>query len=147
MQTGLISVNGFKIYIRSTLFWIIFAMCFAVMFAMLCAAVIGLAYGLVMAIFGIAVLVFRADFIISGIAPAVMLFGGLTAVFLSIFSGLLAVKIGYAVSRFFIRTRNYCDRLRDLSQQAQHDYIDSDCANATYDNPPETVSDENEELQ
>lgn len=122
-------------------------MCFAVMFAMLCAAVIGLAYGLVMAIFGIAVLVFRADFIISGIAPAVMLFGGLTAVFLSIFSGLLAVKIGYAVSRFFIRTRNYCDRLRDLSQQAQHDYIDSDCANAAYDNPTETVSDENEELQ
>lgn len=140
MQTGLISVNNFKIFMRCALFAIVFVMCFAVMFVMLCAAVLGLACGIVMAVFGVAVLVFGADYIISGIAPTVMLFGGLTAFFFSVVIVLLAVKIGYAVSRFFIRTRNYCERICELSEQEQFNYTECDSGSLA-----ETVSDKNED--
>lgn len=146
MQTGLISVNNIKIFLRRALFVIIFVLCFAVMFVMLCMAVMGLAFGVVMSIFGIAVLAFEADFIISGIAPTVMLFGGLTAVFFSLFTGLLAVKIGFAVSHFYIRTRNFCERLRELSEQTQYNYIENDSDNSSGDVQYETISDKNEEL-
>ncbi len=116
-----------KIFFRFAWFWTVFAVCFALMFAMLFAAVLGAAFGVIMAIFGTGVLLFRADFIISGIAPEIMLFGGLTMVFLSLFFGMAAVKIGFLVSRFFLWTRHHCDimRERELSEEEFGD-IDAD---------------------
>lgn len=85
-----------------------------------------------MAIFGTAILIFRADFIISGIAPEIMLFGGLTAAFFSGFIGLLAVKIGFIVSHFFLSTRRYCEKIREKEE----DY------SSEPDKSPETQSSE-----
>lgn len=111
-----------KIFFRFAGFWIVFAVCFIVMFVMLFAAVIGVTFGVIMAIFGTAVLLFRADFIISGIAPETMLFGGLTAVFLSLFFGMAAVKIGFMASRFFLSTRRHCEKMRERELSAQEEF-------------------------
>lgn len=122
------SLNGIVKFIKSTeckvtlryaCFWTAFAVCFAVMFAILFVAVIGVTFGVIMTTFGTAVLLFHADFIISGIAPEIMLFGGLTAVFVSGFLGMLAVKLGYIVSRFFLRTRRSCEKLREREQYSE----------------------------
>lgn len=122
------SLNGIVKFIKSTeckvtlryaCFWTAFAVCFAVMFAILFVAVIGVTFGVIMTTFGTAVLLFHADFIISGIAPEIMLFGGLTAVFVSGFLGMLAVKLGYIVSRFFLRTRRSCEKLREREEDSE----------------------------
>lgn len=102
-----------KVFLYYTGFWIIFAAVFAAMFAMLVAAVMGVPFGVMLSIFGVAVLVFRADFVISELSPHLMLFGGLTGAFFAAFLGLLAVKLGYAVSRLFLRIKRRCDRLRE----------------------------------
>lgn len=96
------------------------------MFAMLSAAVLGLTFGVIMAIFGTAILVFRADFIISGIAPEIMLFGGLTAVFFSGFIGLAAIKLGFMVSRFFLTTRRHCEILSIQTDDEEYEEISDD---------------------
>lgn len=125
-----------------------FALCFAIMFAMLCAAVLGLTFGVIMAIFGTAILVFRADFIISGIAPEIMLFGGLTAVFFSGFIGLVAVKLGFMVSRFFLSTRRYCEKIREqeeLNELEEYEEIPVDDLPLDYtltDNESKNIPDE-----
>ncbi len=119
----LLKSTELKIFLHFACFWIVFAVCFALMFAMLFAAVIGVTFGVIMAIFGTAVLLFRADFVISGIAPEIMLFGGMTVVFLAFFLGMLAVKIGFVVSRYFLRTRRHCDNLRER-ERAESDFPD-----------------------
>lgn len=112
----LIKSTECKVTLRYFCFCTVFALCFAVMFAILLVAVIGVTFGVIMTTFGTAVLLFHADFIISGIAPEIMLFGGLTAVFVSGFLGMLAVKLGYIVSRFFLRTRRSCEKLREREE-------------------------------
>lgn len=102
-----------KVFLYYAGFWIIFTAAFAVMFTMLTAAVMGVPFGVMLSIFGVAVLVFHADFVISELSPQLMLFGGLAGAFFAAFLGLLAVKLGYAVSRLFIRIKRRCDRLRE----------------------------------
>lgn len=102
-----------KVFLYYMGFWIMFAAAFAAMFAMLAAAVMGVPFGVMLSIFGVAVLAFRADFVISELSPQLMLFGGLAGAFFAAFLGLLAVKLGYAVSRLFLRIKRRCDRLRE----------------------------------
>lgn len=102
-----------KVFLYYTGFWIVFAAAFAAMFVMLAAAVMGIPFGLMMSVLGVAVLVFRADFVISELSPELMLFAGLAGAFFTAFLGLLAIKIGYAVSRLFLRVKRRCDRLRE----------------------------------
>ena len=102
-----------KVFLYYTGFWTLFAVMFAAMFAMLTAAVMGVPFGLMMSVLGVAVLVFRADFVISELSPELMLFAGLTAAFFAAFLGLLAIKLGYAASRLFLRIKRRCDRLRN----------------------------------
>ncbi len=125
---NLLKSTDCKIFFRFAWFWIVFAVCFALMFVMLFAAVIGATFGVIMAIFGTGVLLFRADFIISGIAPEIMLFGGLTMVFLSLFLGMAAVKIGFMVSRFFLWTRRHCDKMRERELSEEEEFGDTDAA-------------------
>lgn len=132
-----------KIFFHFAWFWTVFAVCFALMFAMLFAAVIGATFGVIMAIFGTGVLLFRADFIISGIAPEIMLFGGLTAAFLSLFSGMAAVKIGFLVSRFFLRTRLHCDKMRERELSAMEELADIE-APEPRDDLPEQIPEPSE---
>ncbi len=135
-----------KIFFHFLCFRIVFVLCFAVMFAMLFAAVIGVTFGVIMAIFGTAVLLFRADFIISGVAPEIMLFGGMTAVFLSLFLGMFAVKLGFIVSRYYLRTRRHCEHLREREREEREEYEYSDEPDELVDsNKPETDSDLPEE--
>lgn len=105
-------MTGFKVILRYTVFWIEFAITVAVMLALLTAAVIGIPAGTMMAVFGIAVLMFKADFVITELAPQVMLFGGLSAGFFAAALGLIAVKLGFFISRHFVRVRRRCDKLR-----------------------------------
>lgn len=102
-----------KVFLYYTGFWAVFAAAFVTMFAMLAAAVMGVPFGLMMSVMGVAVLVFRADFVISEMSPQLMLFAGLAGAFFTAFLGLLAVKTGFAVSRLFLRIKRRCDRLRD----------------------------------
>ena len=103
----------FKIFFKYTLFWILFAVCFAVMFVFLAAAVMGITAGVMLAVLGTAIIMFKASFIISELAPELMLFGGLCGAFFTAFLGTSAIKIGFLVSRLFIRVKRQCDKLRE----------------------------------
>lgn len=105
-------MTAFKVFLRYTAFWIAFAVTTAAMLIMLTAAVIGVPSGVMMAVFGVAILMFKADFVITELAPQVMLFGGLSAGFFSASLGLIAVKLGFFISRGFVRVRRQCDKLR-----------------------------------
>lgn len=102
-----------KVFLYYTGFWTVFAAAFAAMFVMLAAAVTGIPFGLMMSVLGVAVLAFRADFVITELAPQLMLFAGLAGACFTAFLGLLAVKLGYMTSRLFLRVKRRCDRLRE----------------------------------
>ena len=91
-----------------------FVLVFAVMFLLLTVAVIGAPAGLMLGFFGTAILLFKADFVITELAPQLMLTGGLAAAFASLFCGLLAIKAGFMISRAFISVRRFCDKLREI---------------------------------
>lgn len=101
-----------KVFALYAAFWILFAIAFAVMFAMLFACAMGIPSGIMLAVLGGVTLFFKTDFVITALAPQVMLFGGLAGAFLAAFSGLTAVKIGTGISRFFVKIRRKCDKLR-----------------------------------
>lgn len=105
-------MNRLKIFIKYAIFFPVFVICFAVMFVFLLAAVMGITAGALLAVLGVAMVMFKADFVITELAPEVMLFGGLAGMFFTAFLGLLAVKLGYMVSRLFVKTRRQCERLR-----------------------------------
>lgn len=94
-------------------FWLGFAVVFAVMFALLFAAAAGIPFGVMLAIFGTAASIFKEDLIITELAPRFMLFGGLALIFVSAAFGLVAVKLGFFISRRFLWVKRRCDRLRD----------------------------------
>lgn len=106
-------MTRFKIFLRYTAFWIFFAVCFVVMFVFLMAAVMGVTAGVMLSVLGIAVIMFKADFIITQLAPEIMLFGGLCGAFFTAFLGLSAIKIGFCISRSFIKVKRKCDKLRE----------------------------------
>ncbi len=103
----------FKIFLRYTAFWTFFAICFAVMFVFLVAAVMGITSGVMLAVLGTAIIMFKASFIITELAPELMLFGGLCGAFFTAFLGLTAIKIGFGVSRIFFKVKRRCDKLRE----------------------------------
>lgn len=103
----------FKIFLRYTAFWLFFAVCFAIMFVFLAAAVMGITTGVMLAVLGIAIIMFKASFIISRLAPELMLFGGLCGAFFTAFLGVCAIKIGFGVSKLFIKVKRRCDKLRE----------------------------------
>lgn len=101
------------IALRYAGFFLIFIVSFAVMFVFLVSAVTGITAGIMLAVLGIAMIMFKADFIITALAPEIMLFGGLAGAFFTAFLGLLAVKIGYCVSKLFVKIGQKCERLKD----------------------------------
>ena len=103
----------FKIFLRYTAFWTFFGICFAVMFVFLTAAIMGVTSGVMLAVLGTAIIMFKAGFIISGLAPELMLFGGLCGACFTAFLGMTAIKLGFIVSRVFLMTKRKCDKLRD----------------------------------
>ncbi len=103
----------FKVFLNYTGYWLVFALCFAVMFCLLVIAAVGIPFGVMLTIFGIASLIFKENLIITELAPPFMLFGGLSLICFSAACGLVAVKLGFSVSRRFLRVKRRCDRLRD----------------------------------
>ena len=91
---------------------ILFVITFAVMLLFLTMAAVGIPMGIIFGVFGVAIELFKADFIITELAPELMIFGGLTAACGTAFCGLLAVKAGFMVSRLFLKIKKRCDRLR-----------------------------------
>ena len=94
-------------------FWIAFAVVFAVMFALFLTAAAGIPFGVMLVIFGTAASIFNEDLIITELAPRFMLFGGLAMIFLAAACGLIAVKLGFFISRRFVRVKRRCDKLRN----------------------------------
>lgn len=90
----------------------LFIVTFAVMLLFLTMAAVGIPMGIIFGVFGVAIELFKADFIITELAPELMIFGGLTAACGTAFCGLLAVKAGFMVSRLFLKVKKHCDRLR-----------------------------------
>ena len=105
-------MERFKAALLWTGFAVVFAIVFALMFLLLSAAVIGVPVGLMLGFFGAVTVLFKADFVITGIAPEILAFGGVSAAAASAFLGLLAVKAGFAAGRLFLKTKKRCDRLR-----------------------------------
>lgn len=105
-------MNRYKVWGIYSAYAVVFAVVFAVMLAVLSAAVLCLPAGLLFAVLGAAMLVFDVSFVITELSPLLMLFGGLFAACASVLAALLAVKVGFAVSRLFAAVRRRCDRLR-----------------------------------
>lgn len=105
-------MNRVKVWAIYTGFAALFAVTFAVMLVLLVVAVVGVPSGVMLGIFGIAIRLFSADFIITELSPQLMIFGGAAAAFGSVFCGLLGVKAGFMVSRVFLAAKRRCDRLR-----------------------------------
>lgn len=102
-----------KVFLYYTGYWFLFAVVFAVMFVLLAAAAVGVPFGIMLVIFGAAGSVLKEDVIVTRLAPPVLLFGGLALAFLTAACGLIAVKLGFFVSRRFLVVKRRCDRLRD----------------------------------
>lgn len=109
---GGVVVARVKVWCLYTLYALLFAAVFAVMLAMLTAAVVGIPAGLLLGVFGVAVTLFEADFIVTELSPTLMIFGGLSGAFLAAFLGLVAVKAGFMICRLFKTVKRRCDRLR-----------------------------------
>ena len=103
----------FRVFLIYCGFWIAFAVVFAVMFALFLTAAAGIPFGVMLVIFGTAASIFNEDLIITELAPRFMLFGGLAMIFLAAACGLIAVKLGFFISRRFVRVKRRCDKLRN----------------------------------
>jgi hypothetical protein len=105
-------VNRLKVWLFYGSYAVLFAAVFAIMLVMLVTAAVGVPSGIMISVFGVAILVFKADFIITELAPQLMIFGGISAACASAFCGLLAAKAGMAAAALFVRVRRHCDKLR-----------------------------------
>lgn len=102
-----------KVFLYYTGYWLLFSVVFAVMFVLLAVAAAGIPFGVMLVIYGAAGLIVKEDVIITRLAPPVLLFGGLALVFAAAACGLVAVKLGFFVSRRFLVVKRRCDRLRE----------------------------------
>lgn len=102
---------SFRVLVMKTGFAVLFLIVFAVMLALLCAAAFGIPAGIMVSIFGFAVKLFRAQFIVTSLSAETMLFGGLAAAFGAAFCGIAAVELGYLISGVYLRVRRKCDIL------------------------------------
>lgn len=104
-------MTSFRVLAMKTGFAVLFLIVFAVMLALLCAAAFGIPAGILVSIFGFAVKLFRAQFIVTSLSAETMLFGGLAAAFVAAFCGIAAVELGYLISGVYLRVRRKCDIL------------------------------------
>lgn len=104
-------MTSFRVLVMKTGFAVLFLIVFAVMLALLCAAAFGIPAGIMVSIFGFAVKLFRAQFIVTSLSAETMLFGGLAAAFGAAFCGIAAVELGYLISGVYLRVRRKCDIL------------------------------------
>ena len=104
-------MTSFRVLVMKTGFAVLFLIVFAVMLALLCAAAFGIPAGILVSIFGFAVKLFRAQFIVTSLSAETMLFGGLAAAFGSAFCGIAAVELGYLISGVYLRVCRKCDIL------------------------------------
>ncbi|MGN0649578.1 MAG: hypothetical protein ACI4KM_04005 [Oscillospiraceae bacterium] len=101
-----------KVFAMYTGFALLFAVVFALMFALLSVAAVGIPSGAMLGILGAAMLLFKADFIVTDLSPTMLMFGGLSAAFFSAMCGLIAIKSGIGISRLFSAVKRRCDMLR-----------------------------------
>lgn len=104
-------MTSFRVLVIKTGFAVLFLIVFAVMLALLCAAAFGIPAGIMVSIFGFAVKLLRAQFIVTSLSAETMLFGGLAAAFGAAFCGIAAVELGYLISGVYLRVRRKCDIL------------------------------------
>lgn len=104
-------MTSFRVLVMKTGFAVLFLIVFVVMLALLCAAAFGIPAGIMVSIFGFAVKLFRAQFIVTSLSAETMLFGGLAAAFGAAFCGIAAVELGYLISGVYLRVRRKCDIL------------------------------------
>lgn len=105
-------MNRVKVWAIYSGFAVLFAAVFAVMLVLLTVAVIGVPSGIMLAVFGLAIRLFSADFIITELPPVFMIFAGAAAASASAFCGLVGLKAGILTARLFAAARRVCDRLR-----------------------------------
>lgn len=106
-------MEKFKVALLYSCYALVFALVFCSMLVMLTIAAAGVPAGLMLFVFGVAMLLFKADFILTDFAPQFILFGGACAAFVSAFLGLCAVKAGFMVSRLFLKIKRRCDHIRN----------------------------------
>ncbi|MGN0688197.1 MAG: hypothetical protein ACI4KA_08835 [Oscillospiraceae bacterium] len=101
-----------KVLCAYSAFAVLFVIVFSVLLAVITAAVICIPSGLFLSLVGGAMLFFDVSYVLTELAPEIMLFGGLFAASITAFFGFLSVKLGFGCARLFDRIRRYCDRIR-----------------------------------
>ncbi len=104
-------MRTFKVIVMKAGFAVLFLAVFAVMLLLLCAAAFGVPAGILVSIFGLAVKLFKAEFIVTSLSAETLLFGGLAAAFGAAFCGIAAVELGFLISGAYLRVRRRCDIL------------------------------------
>ena len=105
-------MNRMKVWCYYALYAILFVVVFAFILAMVTAAFVCIPAGGFLALVGGAMLYFKVNFVLTELAPEIMLFGGLFMACISAFLGLVSVRAGFAVWKLFGVVRRHCDRLR-----------------------------------
>ncbi|MBE6902589.1 MAG: hypothetical protein E7478_08950 [Ruminococcaceae bacterium] len=105
-------MSRIKVFGAYSAYAVLFAIVFVVMLSALTAAVICIPFGLFLGLVGGVILLFDTSFILTELAPEIMLFGGLFSACFSAFLGFASVKIGLLAALLFDKVRRYCDRVR-----------------------------------
>ena len=101
-----------RVWCAYSAYAVLFTFIFAVILATVTAAVICIPSGFFLGLVGGVMLVFDTDFVLTELAPEIMLFGGLFAACFSAFLGFVGVKLGIGAGMLFNKVRRYCDRIR-----------------------------------
>ncbi len=105
-------MNRLKVWCIYAFYSVLFVLAFAVMLALITTALVCIPAGFFFALVGGAMLCFDTSFVLTALAPEIMLFGGLFIAAFTAFLGFVAVKLGFAEAKLFCVLRRYCDRLR-----------------------------------
>ena len=105
-------MNRLKVWCAYLGYAVLFAIVFVILLCTLTTAFLCIPTGIFLGLVGGAMLLFKTEFVLTELAPQILLYGGIFVASLSAFVALLAVKLGILAARIFEKVRRHCDRLR-----------------------------------
>ena len=105
-------MSRIKVFVAYSAYAILFVIVFVIMLSSITAAVVCIPFGLFLGLVGGVMMLFDTSFILTELAPEIMLFGGLFGACFSAFLGFASVKMGIGAAVIFSKVRRYCDRIR-----------------------------------
>ena len=105
-------MNRIRVWCVYFAYAVIFVIVFVIILCGITLAVICIPSGLFLGLVGGAMLIFDTSFVLTRLAPEIMLFGGLFSACFTAFIGFVCVKLGLFSAHLFDKVRRYCDRVR-----------------------------------